>query len=143
MDKQIYQRIKASFDRQSFLKLIGAELEDAEKGAVTISCKHRDDLTQQQGLLHGGVVTTIADVACGYTALSVMPEGAEVLSVEFKINLLRPAVAEKIIAVGRVVKSGRTLVITECEVVDAQTHKPLAKMVATMIQVPPDKSTEQ
>lgn len=96
MDDRIFRRVKESFDRQNFLSLIGAELETVGKGAVSISCRRRPDLTQQQGLLHGGVVTTIADVTCGYTALTVMPEGREVLTVEFKINLLRPVLTEKI-----------------------------------------------
>ena len=86
----LYQRIRASFDKQGFLKLLGVELEHVEKGSVTLSCRKREDLLQQQGLVHAGVVTTIGDVACGYTALSVMPEDCEVLSVEFKVNMLRP-----------------------------------------------------
>ena len=133
MGQEVYRRIKASFDRQQFLSLIGAELERAERGSVVISCKRREDLTQQQGLLHGGVVTTIADVTCGYTALTVIPDGQEVLTVEFKINLLRPVVAEQIVATGSVVKAGKTLIITEAEVRDAATDKLIAKMLATMI----------
>ena len=138
MENKVYKRIKDSFDRQNFLALIGARLESAEEGEVVISCNYRDDLTQQQGLLHGGVVTTIADVTCGYTALSVMPEDKEVLTVEFKINLLRPVKAKKIVAVGKVVKRGRNLVITESEVYDPETDKLLAKMLATMIPALPD-----
>ena len=133
MEQAVYQRIKKSFDRQQFLSLIGATLEHAERGKVVISCKRREELTQQQGLLHGGVVTTIADVTCGYTALTVIPEGQEVLTVEFKINLLRPVLAEKIVATGSVIKTGKTLVITEAEVRDAVTDKLIAKMLATMI----------
>lgn len=133
MEQNVYRRIRTSFDRQQFLALIGAELEHAEQGKVVISCKRREDLTQQQGLLHGGVVTTIADVTCGYTALTVIPEGQEVLTVEFKINLLRPVLAEKIVATGNMVKAGKTLIITEAEVRDAVTDKLIAKMLATMI----------
>lgn len=91
----LYMRIKNSFDKQNFLTLIGAKLESVEKGRVVISCERRDDLTQQQGLLHGGVVTSIADVTCGYTALTVIPEDHEVLTVEFKINLLRPPILRR------------------------------------------------
>ena len=133
MEQEVYRRIKASFDRQQFLSLIGAKLERAERGSVVISCKRREDLTQQQGLLHGGVVTTSADVTCGYTALTVIPDGQEVLTVEFKINLLRPVLAEQIVATGSVVKAGKTLIITEAEVRDAATDKLIAKMLATMI----------
>ena len=90
----LYRRVRDSFDKQGFLKLLGVELERVEKGSVTLSCRKREDLLQQQGLVHAGVVTTIGDVACGYTALSVMPKGYEVLSVEFKVNMLRPPLAE-------------------------------------------------
>lgn len=132
-DTKIFKRISESFNKQNFLSYIGAKLESAKYGQVTISCNNRNELTQQQGLLHGGVIATIADVTCGYTALSVMPEDFEVLSVEFKINLLRPATADQIIATGNVVKNGKTLVITEAEVRDAQTDKIIAKILATMI----------
>ena len=135
MDR-IFERISESFHSQNFLALIGAKLESAEPGKVVISCRRREDLTQQQGLLHAGVVTTIADVACGYTALTVIPEGQEVLSVEFKINLLRPVAGDEIIATGSVVKAGRQLVVTEAEVCEAATGKAVARMLATMIPAP-------
>lgn len=131
--EKIYKRIETSFNRQGFLALLGAELEHVEKGKVVISCKHKDTLTQQQGLMHGGVVTTLADVSCGYAALTTMPDSAEVLSVEFKINLIRPANTRKIIAMGEVIKSGRQLVITESKVMDENGEKIIAKMLATMI----------
>ncbi|EOS62449.1 PaaI family thioesterase [Oscillibacter sp. 1-3] len=131
--KALYERIRSSFDRQNFLALLGAELESVELGRVVISCRRREDLTQQQGFLHGGVVTSIADVTCGYTALTVIPERQEVLTVEFKINLLRPVTGRKIIAAGSVVKAGSSPVITEAEVTDADSGKPAAKMLATMI----------
>ena len=79
------------------------------------------------------MVTSIADVTCGYTALTVIPEGQEVLTVEFKINLLRPVTGRKIIAAGSVIKAGKSLVITEAEVTDADSGKIVAKMLATMI----------
>lgn len=102
-------------------------------GKVVISCRRRPELGQQQGLLHGGVVATIADVTCGYTALTTMPEGYEVLTSEFKLNLLRPVLAEEIVATGQVIKAGRTLVITEAEVRDGNTGTLLAKMLGTMV----------
>lgn len=129
----LQERIQASFDRQKFLTLLGAKLETVEPGRVTISCKRREDLTQQQGFLHGGVVTSIADVACGYAALTVIPEDHEVLSVEFKINLLRAVTGNQIMATGTVLKPGRSLVVAESEVVDLESGKPVAKMLATMI----------
>ncbi len=138
----LYQRIRASFDKQGFLKLLGVELEHVEKGSVTLSCRKREDLLQQQGLVHAGVVTTIGDVACGYTALSVMPENCEVLSVEFKVNMLRSPLAEKMVATGHIIKAGRKLVITESEVVDEATGKMIAKMTATMIPNPAKQENE-
>ncbi len=131
--EQLHNRIQASFDKQAFLTLIGAQLEHVEYQKVVISCNHKETLTQQQGLLHGGVVTSLADVSCGYAALTTMPESAEVLTVEFKINLIRPANTNKIIATGRVVKSGKTLVIAESTVTDASGETVIAKMLATMI----------
>lgn len=129
-------RIRASFDKQAFLALIGAELEHVEHGKVVISCKHKDTLTQQQGFMHGGVVTSLADVSCGYAALTAMPDDAEVLTVEFKINLVRAANTSKLIATGEVVKAGRTLVVAESTVTDASGENVIAKMLATMIVSP-------
>ncbi|MCC0665346.1 PaaI family thioesterase [Clostridioides sp. ZZV14-6009] len=132
-NEKLYNKINDSFKKQNFLSLIGAELEHVENGKVIITCKRKDSLTQQQGLLHGGVVTSLADVSCGYAALTTMPEDSEVLTVEFKINLIRPATSDKIIATGRVIKAGRTLVITESTVTDESGDKIIAKMMATMI----------
>lgn len=131
-----FLRVRDSFCRQSFLSLIGAELEDVRPGRVTVSCRLRDDLTQQQGLLHGGVMATVADVTCGYTALTVIQEGYEVMSVEFKLNLLRPVSGSGIRAVGSLIRAGRTLVVTEAEVQDIDSGKLVAKMLATMIPAP-------
>ncbi|MDR0478122.1 MAG: PaaI family thioesterase [Desulfobulbaceae bacterium] len=133
---KIYDRIFNSFQKQNFLKLIGAELEHVEKGKVIVSCKRQDSLTQQQGLLHGGVVTSLADVSCGYSALTTMPDDREVLTVEFKINLIRPAVTNKLIATGQVIKAGKTLVSAESTVTDESGEKIIAKMLATMIISP-------
>jgi len=134
-NEKLYNRINNSFKKQIFLSLIGAELEHVEDGKVIITCKHKNTLTQQQGLLHGGVVTSLADVACGYAALTSMSEDFEVLTVEFKINLLRPAISNKIIATGQVVKAGKTLVIAEAAVTDESGENVIAKMLATMITI--------
>lgn len=136
LQNPLYDRIDASFQRQGFLTFIGAELEHVEKGKVIISCKHKETLTQQQGLFHGGVVATLADVSCGYSALSTMPDDAEVLTVEFKMNIIRPANTNMIVATGEVIKSGRTLVITESTVTDGTSDKVIGKMLATMIVSP-------
>lgn len=99
---------------------------------MVISCEKKDTLLQQQGLLHGGVIAALADVAGGYAALTTMPENAEVLTVELKINLMHPAVTNKIMAIGEVIKAGKTLVVVEVTVTD-EDNKILAKMISTML----------
>ena len=116
--------------------LIGAELTRIEPGIVEITLPYRTDLAQQHGYLHAGIITTIADSACGYAAYSLMPPESEVLSVEFKVNLLRPAQGEKFLAIAEVVKSGKTLTVVRADVFgvssDAQQQL-IATMLGTMI----------
>src|SRR6185436_20929604 len=129
------ERIRESFDRQGFMRTLGAVLESVESGIVTITCAFDEGLTQQHGLLHGGVVASLVDVACGYAALSVMPAGQEVLTVEFKVHFLKPAKTDRMIAVGQVVQAGRTLTVCEGSVFDATRTRLLARMTATMMAV--------
>jgi uncharacterized protein (TIGR00369 family) len=130
------ERIRDSFERQGFMRTLGAVLESVEPGIVTISCEFDDALTQQHGLLHGGVLAGLVDVACGYAALSVLPEDREVLTVEFKIHFLKPAKTHRLIAVGQVVQSGRTLTVCDGSVFDATRTRVLARMTATMMAIP-------
>lgn len=118
--------------------LLGAKLELVEAGAVDISLGYRSDLTQQHGYLHAAVTTAIADSACGYAALTLTPAGCEVLSVEFKVNLLRPAVGERFVAQGRVLKPGRTLNVVRGDVFAETGGRTtlIATMLATMILQP-------
>ena len=113
LSPQIEQKVRDSFGRQPFMQLLGAELTRVEPGQVEIGLQFRDDLTQQHGFLHAGALTSIADSACGYAALTTMDEQSEVLSVEFKINLLRPASGSAFRAVARVLKSGKTLTVVQ------------------------------
>lgn len=113
------------------MELIGAQLDLVEPGIVEISLPYRADLTQQNGYLHAGVVTTIADSACGYAALSLMPEGSAVLSVEFKVNMLRPAQGESFVTRAEVIKAGRTLSVVRADVFAIEAHAE-RKLVATM-----------
>ena len=118
------------------MNLIGARLVHVEPGIVEIELPFRSDLTQQDGYIHAGIVTTIADSACGYAAFSLMPAGSRVLSVEFKVNLLRPARGESFIARAEVIKAGRTLSVTRADVfaVHQDTERELiATMQGTMI----------
>ncbi|HAO31457.1 MAG TPA: PaaI family thioesterase [Candidatus Competibacter sp.] len=127
--------VRGSFATQGLMQLIGATLERVEPGEVDIALPYRDDLTQQHAFLHGAVTTAIADSAAGYAALSLMPAGSEVLSVEFKINLLRPATGPRFVAEGRVVKAGKTITVSRADVFGYTDGKPvhIATLLATMI----------
>jgi len=124
--------IKQSFAQQTIMSLIGAELSRVEPGIVEITLPYRTDLAQQHGYLHAGIVTTIADSACGYAAYSLMPPNSEVLSVEFKVNLLRPAKGETFVAVAEVVKAGKTLTVVRADIFAIDTEE-RRKLVATML----------
>ena len=108
-------RVGDSFARQAFMATLGATLEKVEPGAVDIALPVRDALAQQHGSVHAGAITSILDSAAGYAAFSLMPAGAGVVSVEFKVNLLAPARGERIVARGRVVRAGRTLTVCTAE----------------------------
>jgi uncharacterized protein (TIGR00369 family) len=124
--------IAQSFAKQTIMGLIGAELARVEPGIVEISLPYRADLVQQHGYLHAGIVTTIADSACGYAAYSLMPAGSEVLSVEFKVNLLRPAKGETFSATAEVVKAGKTLTVVRADVFGVD-HAGERELIATML----------
>ena len=136
-DPDFEARVRASFARQQFMATIGARLEHVARGEVAIALSFRDDLTQQHGFLHAGVVTSVVDSACGYAALTVMAPGAAVLSVEFKVNLLAPAAGTEFLAVGRVVRAGRTLVVCagELRAIHGAGETVVALMQGTMMAV--------
>jgi len=98
------------------MTLLGASLVRIDAGAVDISLPFRTELTQQNGFLHAAITTAIADSACGYAALSLTPPGSDVLTIEFKVNLLRPAVGVLFVAEGRVLKPGRTITVARADV---------------------------
>ena len=130
--------IRRSFSKQAIMGLIGGELTRVEPGVVEISLTYRPDLTQQNGFVHAGIVTTIADSACGYAAYSLMPPESDVLAVEFKVNLLRPAKGEKFVARAEVIKPGRTLTVVRADVVaiaGGEDRELVATMLGTMISV--------
>ena len=109
------QRVQASFDRQGVMKLLGARVSRIAPGECEIQLPFRSDLTQQHGYFHGGIIGTIADSAGGYAAFSLMPEESSVLTVEYKMNLLAPGDGEVLLARGRVLKAGRSLVVTQVD----------------------------
>jgi uncharacterized protein (TIGR00369 family) len=110
------QRVQASFERQGAMALLGARLARVAPGECDIELPFKPELTQQHGYFHGGIIGTIADSAGGYAAFSLMPADSSVLTVEFKMNLLAPGDGDLLIARGRVVKAGRTLVVTQIDV---------------------------
>jgi uncharacterized protein (TIGR00369 family) len=130
-------RVRESFARQPLMETLGARLVHVAPGEVDIELAVAVHLTQQQGFLHAGAVTAVADSACGYAALTLMDPGAEVLTVELKINLLAPAAGERVVAQGRVVRAGRTLTVCRAEVhawADGE-ERHVATMTATLISV--------
>jgi len=126
------EEIKQSFAKQTIMALIGAELSRVEPGVIEITLPYRLDLAQQHGYLHAGIVATIADSACGYAAYSLMPAESEVLSVEFKVNLLRPAKGARFLARAEVVKAGKTLTIVRADVF-AMDQDGERELIATML----------
>lgn len=109
-------RVQASFARQSIMALLGADLDVVERGRVDIVLPYRADLCQQNGFLHAGISTTIADSAGGYAAYTLFEPGEDVLTSEFKMNFLAPAKGDRYVASGRVVKPGKRLSICQVEV---------------------------
>ncbi len=136
-DPQFESRVRASFARQNVMSLIGATLASVEPGVVEIDLPYREDLAQQHGFLHAGVITTIVDSACGYAALSVMPPETGVLSIEYKVNLLAPGRGSHFRAIGRVVRAGRNIVVCSGEALAVENGEetPVAVMLATMMVV--------
>jgi uncharacterized protein (TIGR00369 family) len=135
LDPAFDARVRESYARQRMLHTMGATLERVAPGEVDIRLPFRPELSQQHGFFHAGAITTVVDTACGYAALTLMPPGAAVLSVEFKVNLLAPGKGEAVVARARVVKAGRTLTVVTGDVF-AQSRgeeRLVATMTATMM----------
>lgn len=137
MSAALRERIEASFKRQGLMQHLGTRLLRIESGEVEFSLPMSERVTQQQGAFHGGAIASLADISCGYAALTVAPEGMEVTSVEFKLNFLSAAVGEEIICIGKVLKAGRTLTVATAEVFDIQgsQRKLCGLMQATLFNV--------
>jgi uncharacterized protein (TIGR00369 family) len=129
--------VRESFRRQLIMGTIGADLLSVEPGRVSIGLPFREDLTQQHGFLHAGVVATIVDSSCGYAALTLLPPDTGVLTIEYKISLTAPARGERFAARGRVVKPGRNLCFTEGEVwgIEGDEERLVATLSATIMNV--------
>ena len=132
-DPHFAARIRESFARQKAMTLIGAALGAVGPGAVEITLPFRDDLTQQKGYIHGGIIGMIADSAAGYAAYSLMPADCSLVTVEYKMNILSPATSS-LTARGEVVKPGRTLTVARAEVY-AQDGRHVATMQQTLMML--------
>ena len=143
-DAEFAARVRASFAQQAFMTTLGASLELVRPGEVHIALPFSASLSQQHGYLHAGATAAIADSANGYAALTLTPPGYEVLAVEFKINLLAPARAPRLLARGRVLRAGRRLTVCLAEVlgVDGQEQELVATMLST-ISARPDGSSQR
>ncbi len=131
------RKVRDSFGRQPFMSTLGAEMTLVRRGRVEIQFPFSPKLTQQHGFVHAGAVTSIMDSACGYAALSVAPEEADVLSVEFKVNLLAPATGESFIARAAVKRAGKRLAVCTADAfaVKAGEEKLVATMLATIMNI--------
>jgi uncharacterized protein (TIGR00369 family) len=140
LDPVTEERIRKSIGRQTLLTTLGVTIAELASGRVVLDLPYRADLCQQNGYVHAGAITTLADSACGYAAATLMPPDRDVLTVEFKVNLLSPARGERFRATGQVVRAGRTLTVCSAEVVaraDGGEPKLVALMQATMMAVTP------
>ncbi|MCB1510430.1 MAG: PaaI family thioesterase [Hyphomicrobiaceae bacterium] len=117
-DPNFERRVRDSFARQPLVQFIGAQLAHVAPGAIDIRLPRNANLLQQHGYVHGGALTSIADAAAGYAALSVSEPGTGVLTTELKVNFLRPAAGQEVVARGRVLKPGRVLTIVQSDVYD-------------------------
>ncbi|MHA2027860.1 MAG: PaaI family thioesterase [Candidatus Kariarchaeaceae archaeon] len=136
-DPNFAERVKTTFNRQEFMKFIGAKLQRITPGYCEIAVPFKSNLTQQNEYYHAGVLSTIADTAGGLAAFSYMARNSSVLTVEFKINFLRPGVGEKLIAKAQVVKYGKTLTTSKCDVFVLKNNKEIlcAVLQMTLIEI--------
>jgi uncharacterized protein (TIGR00369 family) len=140
-DPAFATRIRESFGRQKAMALIGASLRRIEPGEVEVALPWRADLTQQKGFIHGGILGMIADTACGYAAFSLMPAGGSLVTVEYKMNILKPG-RGSLVAHGKVIRPGRTLTVARAEVyADDGSH--VATMLQTLMALPDRPDTPE
>jgi uncharacterized protein (TIGR00369 family) len=136
-DPEFESRTRSSFALQQLMTTMGARMTKVVPGEVSIELPFNSAWTQQNDFIHAGIITSIVDSACGYAAYTLMPANSGILTVEYKVNFLNPAKGERFIAVGRVIKPGRTLTVCSGEVVaiDKDEQKLIATMQATMMRL--------
>jgi uncharacterized protein (TIGR00369 family) len=137
-DPDFEARVRASFDRQAAMRTLGASLGRVAPGQVEVELPYRADLTQQQDLVHGGIVAAILDNACSYAALSLSAPETAVLTVEYKVNFVAPAKGERLLARGEVVRPGGSITVCKGNVTafDGGEEQVVATMLATMMLLP-------
>lgn len=143
MNHELHSRIQRSFDAQGLMRTLGARLQHVQAGEVHIALPFSLQLSQQMGFVHAGAITSIVDSACGYAALTQAPVGMEVVTAEFKINLMRPGIGQHFLAIGRVQNAGKLLTVCTGEVRaftgepagPDSPHKVIALMQATIVNV--------
>ncbi len=135
-DSDFKERVHLSFGRQRFMRTLGARLTAVAAGVVEIDLPHREELTQQHGYLHAGAVAAVLDSACGYAAYSLADATTAVLTVEYKINLVAPAITT-VKARGYVLKRGNTLTVCRAEAVSTgeERERLFAAMTATIMEI--------
>ena len=136
LDAATVARVRESFARQGVMATLGAELEEVGAGRVVIGLPIEPRVSQQDGFVHAGVVVAALDSACGYAALTLMPDDAEVLTVELKVNLFAPAGGHRLVAEGEVVRAGRTLTVCRGDgyAVQDSERVHVATLLATMVR---------
>jgi uncharacterized protein (TIGR00369 family) len=136
---QFHQRVAENFGRQRAMGTLGITITRLVAGEIELTMPYNEAFTQQHGFIHAGILTTALDSACGYAAFSLMPAEAEVLTVEFKTNLLAPAKGERFVFRARVVRPGRTLTVCDGSAfaIEAGAEKLVATMSATLMAVIP------
>jgi uncharacterized protein (TIGR00369 family) len=136
---ELFQRVQASFERQGMMRHLGARLLEVGPGFCIVALSYRDEVTQQQGSFHGGAIGALADIAGGYAALTVVPDDAEVITVEYKINFLAALREGELRATGQVVRAGRRLIVTNAMVAHVDRSgksTDCAVMQQTLVPVP-------
>ena len=133
----IEARVRNSFARQTMMQTLGAQIASIAPGRVTITAPILPTVLQQQGAGHAGLAFSIGDSAAGYSALSLMPMDAEVMTVEIKINLMSPAVGDRLVAEGRVIRPGRRIMVVAADIwaETGATRKHVAMLRGKMIPV--------
>ena len=137
-DPDFEAKVRGSFSRQTAMQTLGAVMGRVAPGEVEVEMPCRTDLAQQDGFIHGGIVTAIIDSACGYAALSLSAPDTAVLTVEYKVNFVAPAKGERLLARGEVVRTGATIAVCKGDVLayDGGEETLVATMLSTMMLMP-------